>query len=157
MNIKLAENNNNSNQLQNGNSDLKLVGTGEHCFKVTKVQADNQTGVVKIHCVTPKNEWLFLKYNLIGRDGQPNAKSYSVFSYVARSILGDLSVDTIDTDALVGREFMASVNVVSKPSYNDPNRMLEFRNISHIQPIQSGPMGRVDQQSYTINDEDIPF
>ena len=115
-------------------SSFVIIPEGEHIFKVTDINYDEDFGKMEVTLTTAEGLTMTETYNLLTSDGETNNKAYNAFSFFAKTALNNFSLDEIDTDDLIGCYIKANVTHEKVPSNKDPAKMLTFARLSDRSP-----------------------
>lgn len=115
-------------------SSFVIIPEGEHIFKVTEINYDEDFGKMEVTLTTAEGLTMTETYNLLTADGETNDKAYNAFSFFAKTALNNFTLDEIDTDDLIGCYIKATVSHEKVPSNKDPAKMLTFARLSDREP-----------------------
>ena len=90
-------------------SSFVIIPEGEHIFKVTEINYDEDFGKMEVTLTTAEGLTMTETYNLLTADGETNDKAYNAFSFFAKTALNNFTLDEIDTDDLIGCYIKATV------------------------------------------------
>jgi len=110
------------------------IPEGTHVFKITSAEYDEDFGTMDIQMVTADGKKNNERFFLITQDGEPNEGALNAFSYFARNVLNDFTIEEIDPADLVGRFFQADVTHDVQPSKNDPSKTVTFIRLNNWKP-----------------------
>ena len=138
-------------------SAFVIIPEGEHIFKVTGINYDEDFGKMEVTLTTAEGLSMTETYNLLTADGETNTKAYNAFSFFAKTALNNFSLDEIDTDDLIGCYFKATVTHDKIPSKKDPAKMLTFAHITDRTPASGFDKAKTAQKKgkSNVNLDDI--
>ena len=96
-------------------STFKLTGgyqplpEGDYIFKVTAAEFKNDFGKLIITMQTETGKKHTETFMLIDKNGQQNEGAFNAFSYFARNVMGDMTLEEVDEQDLVGHYVSATV------------------------------------------------
>lgn len=113
-------------QLTNG---FALIPEGIHIFRISEVIYDEDFGKILIKMVTAQGanhtERFFIKDN----NDKPNERALNAFSYFAKTVMNDFSMDSIEPEQLVNHYIKAEVIHTKVPSTKDPSKQFTYVNL----------------------------
>ncbi len=112
-------------------SSFTPIPKGEHVFKLTKVDYDEDFGKVNIDMVTVEGKKHVERFALIKTDGELNEGALNAFSYFAKTALDDFSLDEIDPKDLEGCYMRCEVDHDVQPNKNDPSKTITFVRLNY--------------------------
>lgn len=113
---------------------FSIIPEGEYIFCVYGVEYDPEFGKLQIKLVTADGQTHIERYSLMKQDGTPNETAYSIFSYLAKTIMNDFSLEDVDPDDLVGKYLKAEIKHTELPSKKDPTKTSTFANLGDKSP-----------------------
>lgn len=96
-------------------STFKLTGgyqplpEGDYVFKVTAAEFKNDFGKLIITMQTETGKKHTETFMLIDKNGQQNEGAFNAFSYFARNVMGDMTLEEVDEQDLVGHYVACTV------------------------------------------------
>lgn len=115
-----------------------LCPEGEHVFYIYDVTYDEEFGKLKVKMVTAKGDRHIERFSLKDRNGGPNEKAMSAFSFFAKTILDDFEVEDIDHTDLIGHYLRATVIHNKMPSNKDSSKTVTFANLDREKEPATG-------------------
>ena len=86
---------------------------GEQTLYITGVDYDEKWGKIEVHCINASGIKHSERYRVLNDKGETNEVALNLFSWLARTALGDNEVgDEIDPTTLKGRYFKCTVSHV---------------------------------------------
>lgn len=110
------------------------IPEGTHVFKITSAEYDEDFGTMDIQMVTADGKKNNERFFLMTQDGEPNEGALNAFSYFARNVLNDFTIEEVDPADLVGRFFQADVAHDVQPNKNDPSKTVTFIRLNNWKP-----------------------
>lgn len=110
------------------------IPEGEHIFKITKVDYDEDFGKVEIDMVTVDGKKHIERFSLIRNDGELNEGALNAFSYFAKTALDDFSVEEIDPKDLENCYMKCIVEHDVQPHRDDPSKTVTFVQLTNNKP-----------------------
>lgn len=105
---------------------------GEHLFRISKVQVDEEFQVITLTLTTPDGFTDLERYQLLDSDGEMNDGAVGAFSILARSALQMGNIDEIDPKILLNHYIKATVSHTVKASTKKVGQTVTFTSISNI-------------------------
>lgn len=104
---------------------------GVHIFRIYNVDYDTNFGKLVVHMVNAQGLTHIERFNLMNKDGSPNEKACSSFSYFAKTALNNFGLEEIDHTDIINRFIKAEITHTVLPSTKDPNSTVTFANIGN--------------------------
>ena len=103
-----------------------LIPEGTHVFKITAVKYKEDFGKLEISMETQAGLKHIERFSLLSSDGSNNQGALNAFSYFAKTVLNDFSLQEIDHEDLVGHFIECDVEHDIQPSNKDPKKNVTF-------------------------------
>lgn len=103
-----------------------LIPEGTHVFKITAVKYKEDFGKLEISMETQSGLKHIERFSLLSSNGSNNQGALNAFSYFAKTVLNDFSLQEIDHEDLVGHFIECDVEHDIQPSNKDPNKNVTF-------------------------------
>ena len=110
-----------------------IIPEGRHTFKITNVNYNQDFGKMEITLVTSEGMKQTERYNLFNNNGEYNEKAINAFSYFARVATGNMALEEIEAEQLVGCFINAEVVHTKQPNKNDPQKIVTFVNLKNYE------------------------
>lgn len=123
------------------------IPKGVHVFKITKVVYKEKFGKLDITMKTASGQTHTERYNLIGKNHEPNQGALNAFSYFARAALNDFGAQDIDPDDLVGHYIRCTVDHEEVPGKDDPEKIYKFVRLEDKEPADGFDEPESDEPS----------
>lgn len=111
-----------------------VVPEGEHIFKITEVNWDEDFGKLELTLETANGYKHIERFTLLDQNGEVNEKANNAYSFFARTALNNPSLDEIEHTDLVGCYIAAVVTHDVKPSTKDPAKTVTFVKLGDKKP-----------------------
>lgn len=111
-----------------------VVPEGEHIFKITEVNWDEDFGKLELTLETANGYKHIERFTLLDQNGEVNEKTNNAYSFFARTALNNPSLDEIEHTDLVGCYIAAVVTHDVKPSTKDPAKTVTFVKLGDKKP-----------------------
>ena len=85
---------------------------GEQTLYITGVDYDEKWGKIEVHCINASGIKHSERYRIYNDKGEINETALNLFSWLARTVLGDEAGEEIDPTTLKGRYFKCTVSHV---------------------------------------------
>lgn len=83
---------------------------GYQTLYITGVDYDEKWGKIEVHCINASGIKHSERYRIYNNDGETNEVALNLFSWLARTALGDEAGDEIDPTTLKGHYFACTVS-----------------------------------------------
>lgn len=110
-----------------------IIPEGRHTFKITEVNYKQDFGKMEINLVTAEGMKQTERYTLLNNNGEYNEKAINAFSYFARMATGNMALEEIEAEQLVGCFISAEVVHTKQPNKNDPQKTVTFVNLKNYE------------------------
>lgn len=121
---------------------FQLIPEGYTVFKITGVNYDPVYGKMKIDLQTKNGLKHKEQYTLLNARGEVNEKALNAFSFFAKTVLDDFSVEEIEETDLIGHYIGATVAHEEFESNKEPGKMLKSARLKDYQ-VEHGFGGSV--------------
>lgn len=111
-----------------------VVPEGEHTFKITEVNWDEDFGKLELTLETANGYKHIERFSLVNEDGEVNEKANNAYSFFARTALNNPSLDELEHTDLIGCYITAVVSHDVKPSTKDPAKTVTFVRLGDKKP-----------------------
>lgn len=111
-----------------------LIPEGEYVFRIYAVEQDDDFGIIKVHMVNAQGLTITERFSLKRNDEEYNDGALAAFSYFAKTVLNNYSLESVDPDELVDGYIRAEVVHNKVQSQKDPNKMNTFANLGNKSP-----------------------
>lgn len=85
---------------------------GEQTLYITGVDYDEKWGKIEVHCINASGIKHSERYRIYNDKGEINETALNLFSWLARTVLGEEAGEEIDPTSLKGRYFACTVSHV---------------------------------------------
>jgi len=126
-------------------STFDPIPEGEDIFRIYATEYKETFGTLKVFVTNAKGRTAILNYRFKNVDGSQNDTAYSLFSWLARSAMGDRMITTVDPEKLVNKYIKANVTHSHVPSREVPGETVTFvnlRNYEHADGFTETPTER---------------
>lgn len=110
-----------------------IIPEGRRTFKIIEIKYDSDFGKMTIALVTAEGMKKIERYTLLNNEGEYNEKAVNAFSYFARIAMGNLQLEEIEEQDLVGKFISAEVVHTKVPSNEDPQKTVTFVNLKNYE------------------------
>lgn len=117
-------------KLSESKGDFRPIDEGVHVFKVVDAEYDKDFGIIDLHMVTKEGKKHKETFKLLSSDGSINEGALNAFSYTARVLLDDFSIEVINHEDLIGRYIKCEVTHNKVPSTKVPGEFITFVNLN---------------------------
>lgn len=113
---------------------FQIVPEGTQIFKVTNYKWDEDFGKLEFTLETANGYKHTERFGLLDINGEVNEKANNAYSFFARTVLNNPSLDEIEHSDLVGHYIEATVEHDKKPSTKDPSKTVTFVKLGEKKP-----------------------
>lgn len=110
-------------------SGFVICPEGNHIFRIYDVEYKEEFGKIEVRMVTADGITHNERFNLLNASGTPNDKAMNAFSYFAKTVLNDFTLEDIDHTDLINHYIGAEVVHTIAPSTKDPSKTVTFANL----------------------------
>lgn len=111
-----------------------IIPEGLYVFCVYGAKYDDDFGKLEVDLVNAQGMTMKQKYNIKNTDDEYNEKALNAFSYFAKTVMNDYSMEDIDPKQLIGHYVEATVTHTEAQSTKDPSKTVTFANLGDISP-----------------------
>lgn len=90
-------------------SGFSIIPEGVYTFRISKINHEVDFGKLQITCETADGQEYVEKYTFLKSDGSANEGAIKAFSFFARRVLNDNTIEDVDPEEFVGHFFNARV------------------------------------------------
>lgn len=120
-----------------GNGGFTVIPEGRYTFEITEVQFKEEYGKLSIKMRSDTGKTHVERYTVADAKGNPNEGAVNAFSYLARKAMGDMDLEEIELDDLVGCRFAATITH-TEIERRDGDGTMVFANVTDIDSIDDG-------------------
>ena len=113
-----------------------LIPEGNHTFTVDSAEYDEEWDKVVIEYSTDTGHTHTDRYTLVV-NGKINEGAQKAMSYMAKAILGDFTLESVDTDELVGKMFTADVSHVESGMNEETGKPYTNARLNNVTPVDA--------------------
>lgn len=113
---------------------FSIIPEGDYIFKIVEVAYKAAFGKMTVTLATKKGMKHIERYSLIKGKGEPNEGARKAFSFFAKTVMNDFSLDEIDENELVARYVKGTIEHTHAPSTKDPNKTVTFTKLTNLEP-----------------------
>lgn len=115
-------------------NNFEPIPEGFHVFKITKVDYNPDFGKMQITLQTKTGRTHTERYSLLDAKGESNPAARNAFSYFAKTVMNDYSLEEIEEQDMVGHYIRALVEHTVVESNKTPGKMLTFVKLTEKEP-----------------------
>ena len=119
--------------IQLSKNTFVIIPEGRHTFKIVAAKYDKDFGKMEISLVTSEGMKQTERFILLNNNNEYNEKAINAFSYFARVATGNMALEEIETEELVGCFISAEVVHTKQPNRNDPQKTVTFVNLKNYE------------------------
>lgn len=117
-------------------SGFTLIPEGTYVFRVYAATYDEEFGKIEVKLVNAAGMTHTERFSIKDKNDEMNEKALNAFSYFAKTVMGDYTLEDIDPAELVDHFVCAEVVHTKLPSRKDPNKMVTFANLGDKSPAE---------------------
>lgn len=106
-----------------------LIPEGTHVFRVYDATYDEEFGKIEVKLVNAEGMTYTERFSIKNANDELNEKALDDFSYFAKTVMGDFSLEDIDPEELVNHFIRAEVVHTKVKSDKEPNKTVTFANL----------------------------
>lgn len=117
-------------------SGFTLIPEGTYVFRVYDATYDEEFGKIKVKLVNAAGMTHTERFSIKDKNDELNEKTLNAFSYFAKTVMGDYTLEDIDPSELIDHFVCAEVVHTKLPSNKDPNKTVTFANLGDKSPAE---------------------
>lgn len=117
-------------------SGFTLIPEGTYVFRVYAATYDEEFGKIEVKLVNAAGMTHTERFSIKDKNDEINEKALNAFSYFAKTVMGDYTLEDIDPVELVDHFVCAEVVHTKLPSNKDPNKTVTFANLGDKSPAE---------------------
>lgn len=117
-------------------SGFTLIPEGTYVFRVYDATYDEEFGKIEVKLVNAAGMTHTERFSIKDKNDEMNEKALNAFSYFAKTVMGDYTLEDIDPAELVDHFLCAEVVHTKLPSNKDPNKTVTFANLGDKSPAE---------------------
>lgn len=117
-------------------SGFTLIPEGTYVFRVYAATYDEEFGKIEVKLVNAAGMTHTERFSIKDNNDELNEKALNAFSYFAKTVMGDYTLEDIDPSELIDHFICAEVVHTKLPSNKDPNKTVTFANLGDKSPAE---------------------
>lgn len=117
-------------------SGFILIPEGTYVFRVYDATYDEEFGKIEVKLVNAQGMTHTERFSIKDNNDELNEKALNAFSYFAKTVMGDYTLEDIDPSELIDHFICAEVVHTKLPSNKDPNKTVTFANLGDKSPAE---------------------
>ena len=117
-------------------SGFTLIPEGTYVFRVYGATYYEEFGKIEVKLVNAAGMTHTERFSIKDKNDEMNEKALNAFSYFAKTVMGDYTLEDIDPAELVDHFICAEVVHTKLPSNKDPNKTVTFANLGDKSPAE---------------------
>lgn len=117
-------------------SGFTLIPEGTYVFRVYGATYDEEFGKIEVKLVNAQGMTHTERFSIKDNNDELNEKALNAFSYFAKTVMGDYTLEDIDPSELIDHFICAEVVHTKLPSNKDPNKTVTFANLGNESPAE---------------------
>ncbi len=115
-------------------SGFSLIPEGTYVFRIYDATYDEEFGKIEIKLVNASGMTHNERFSIKNQNDEINEKALNAFSYFAKNIMNDFTLEDVDPAELINHYVKAEVVHTELPSNKDPNKTVKFANLGDKEP-----------------------
>lgn len=115
-------------------SGFTLIPEGTYVFRIYDATYDEDFGRIEVKLVTAQGMTHTERFSIKDSNDEFNEKALNAFSYFAKTVMNDFTLDDVDPEELINHYIEAEVVHTKVPSNKDPNKTVTFANLGDKSP-----------------------
>lgn len=115
-------------------SGFTLIPEGTYVFRVYAATYDEEFGKIEVKLVNAAGMTHTERFSIKDKNDELNEKALNAFSYFAKTVMNDYTMEDIDPSELIDHFVCAEVIHTKLPSNKDPNKTVTFVNLGDKSP-----------------------
>ena len=115
-------------------NSFTLIPEGTYVFRVYDAIYNEEFGKIEIKLVNAAGMTHTERFSIKDKNDELNEKALGAFSYFAKTVMDDFTLEDIDPEELIGHYIRAEVVHTKLPSNKDPNKTVTFANFGDKSP-----------------------
>lgn len=117
-------------------SGFTLIPEGTYVFRVYDATYDEEFGKIEVKLVNADGMTHTERFSIKDKNDELNEKALNAFSYFAKTVMDDYTLEDIDPSELIDHFVCAEVIHTKLPSNKDPNKTVTFANLGDKSPAE---------------------
>lgn len=117
------------------NGEFAPIPEGTYIFKITKVEYKPDFGKLNVTLKTQAGKSHVESFMLIDKAGNPNSGAMAAFSFFAKAVMNDFTLEEIDEQELVGRYIQADIEHTLVESKTKPGDIKTFAHVRNPEAV----------------------
>lgn len=117
-------------------SGFALIPEGTYVFRIYDSSYDEEFGKIEIKLVNAAGMTHTERFSIKDKNDKLNEKALNAFSYFAKTVMNDYSLEDVDPSELIDHFICAEVVHTKLPSNRDPNKTVTFANLGDKSPAE---------------------
>lgn len=117
-------------------SGFTLIPEGTYVFRVYDATYDEEFGKIEVKLVNAAGMTHTERFSIKDKNDETNEKALNAFSYFAKTVMNDYTLEDIDPSELIDHYVRAEVVHTEVPSNKDPSKTVTFANLGDKSPAE---------------------
>lgn len=113
---------------------FSIIPEGTYVFRVYDASYDEDFGKVQIKLVNAQGATMVERFSIKDKDDQLNEKALNAFSFFAKTVMNNFSLEDIEPEEMIDHYVRAEVIHTTVPSRTDPTKTFTFVNLGDKSP-----------------------
>lgn len=115
-------------------SGFMVIQEGTYVFRIYDASYDEEFGKIIVKLVNAQGATHTERFSIKDQNDEINEKALNAFSYFAKTVMNDFTLEDVDPADLVNHYIRAEVVHTVQPNRNDPTKTVTFANLGDKSP-----------------------
>ncbi len=108
---------------------FSIIPEGTYVFRIYDASYDEDFGKIQIKLVNAQGATMVERFSIKDKNDQLNEKALNAFSFFAKTVMNDFSLEDIGPEEMIDHYVRAEVVHTTVPSRKDPTKTVTFVNL----------------------------
>ncbi len=113
---------------------FSIIPEGTYVFRVYDASYDEEFGKIQVKLVNAQGATTTERFSIKDKNDQLNERALSAFSFFAKNVMNDFSMDDLSPEEMIDHYVRAEVKHTIVPSRTDPTKTVTFVNLGDLSP-----------------------
>lgn len=115
-------------------SGFRVIPEGTYVFRIYDASYDEEFGKIIVKLVNAQGATHTERFSIKDQNDEINEKALNAFSYFAKTVMNDFTLEDVDPADLINHYIRAEVVHTVLPNRNDPTKTVTFANLGDKSP-----------------------
>ena len=117
-------------------SGFMIIPEGVYVFRIYDASYDEEFGKIIVKLVNAQGATHTERFSIKDQNDEINEKALNAFSYFAKTVMNDFTLEDVDTEELINHYVRAEVIHTQVLSRKDPTKNVTFANLGDKSPAE---------------------